>query len=242
MPGSLDGQAVLIVGGSSGIGRATAGMAAGAGAEVEVASRSEDKLRAVADEIGCAWSTLDMTDDGSVSAWAEARGAVDHLVVTASQAVHGRLEETPAADLAPMVQSKLLGPYRIARALRPKLRDGGSMTFFAGVLSRRPGPGTSGLAMVNAGVEALARALAVELGPRLRVNCVSPGMVRSEAYAGMDEEAREAMFAETGASLPAGQVGDVDEIAQAVCFLMTNSYATGTVLDVDGGHMVRPGG
>jgi len=71
------------------------------------------------------------------------------------------------------------------------------------------------------------------------VNCVSPGMVRSEAYAGMDEEAREGMYLSTGASLPVGRVGEVDEAAQAALFLMANAYTTGVVLDVDGGHMIR---
>ncbi|MEM1316321.1 MAG: SDR family oxidoreductase, partial [Pseudomonadota bacterium] len=77
------------------------------------------------------------------------------------------------------------------------------------------------------------------LGPDLRVNCVSPGMVRSEAYAGMPAEARRAMYAATGASLPAGRVGEAEEAAGAALFLMSNGYATGVVLDVDGGHMIR---
>lgn len=64
-------------------------------------------------------------------------------------------------------------------------------------------------------------------------------MVRSDAYARMPPEAREKMYRDTGASLPAGRVGSTDEIAEAVLFLMTNGYTTGVVLDVDGGHMIR---
>ena len=82
-------------------------------------------------------------------------------------------------------------------------------------------------------------ALALELGPAIRVNCCSPGMVRSDAYAAMPAEAREDMYRATGESLPIGRVGDTDEIAHAVLFMMSNGYLTGQVIDVDGGHMIR---
>ncbi len=97
----------------------------------------------------------------------------------------------------------------------------------------------SGLGAVNGAIEALTRGLALELGSDLRVNCLSPGMVRSEAYAGMDQAARETMYEATGESLPFGRVGFVEEAAEAAIFLMANSYTTGVVLDVDGGHMIR---
>jgi NAD(P)-dependent dehydrogenase (short-subunit alcohol dehydrogenase family) len=119
------------------------------------------------------------------------------------------------------------------------MSDGGSITFFSGVLSRRPGLNCSGLGAVNSAVEGLARSLALELGPRLRVNCCSPGMVRSEAYARLPEDRREAMYEATGESLPVGRVGFTEEVADAVLFMMTNTYLTGQVLDIDGGHMVR---
>jgi NAD(P)-dependent dehydrogenase (short-subunit alcohol dehydrogenase family) len=95
------------------------------------------------------------------------------------------------------------------------------------------------LGAVNAAVEGLTRGLALELGPRLRVNCCSPGMVRTDAYGAMPEEKREAMYRATGESLPVGRVGFDHEVADAVLFLMTNTYATGLVLDIDGGHMIR---
>ena len=88
-------------------------------------------------------------------------------------------------------------------------------------------------------VESLVRGMALELGPDIRVNCMSPGMVRSDAYAGMDEDARESMYQATGESLPVGRVGTNVEIAEATIYLMTNGYISGVVLDVDGGHMVR---
>lgn len=236
----LDGQTVAVVGGGSGIGKAIARLAAGEGAEVVISSRDDAKLRAALSEIrGGATLKVDMTDPSSVAAWADALPRIDHLAISASSAAHGPFAELPDDDLRNMFDAKFYGPYAVARAALTKLHDGGSITFLSGVLSRRPGVNCTGLGAVNGAVEALSRGLALELGPRLRVNCVSPGMIRSDAYAGMAPAAREAMYQSTGASLPAGRVGTVDEAAAAALFLMSNAYATGVVLDVDGGHMIR---
>ncbi|MEO1193875.1 MAG: SDR family oxidoreductase [Pseudomonadota bacterium] len=237
----FDGQLAVVVGGGSGIGRAMVERLVGLGGAAIIASRSADKLARVAEEIGPAVTArpLDMTDTGAVEAWAEALPEVDHLVISASSAAHGPFRDLPMEDLRGMFEAKFFGPYQVAKAVLPKLRAGGSLTFFSGVLSRRPGANCSGLGAVNGAVESLTYALALELGPDLRVNCVSPGMVRSEAYAGLPEAAREAMYRDTGASLPLGRVGSVADLAEAVTFLMANAYTTGLVLDIDGGHRVR---
>ncbi|MEM7399822.1 MAG: SDR family oxidoreductase [Pseudomonadota bacterium] len=236
----FDNEVVVIVGGGSGIGRAVAAMAAKAGAEVVVSSRSQDKLNDTIAEIGAGIALpVDMTDQWSVEGWAEALPAFDHLVTSASSAAHGPFATADEAAIRAMFDTKFFGPYAVAKAALPKLRKGGSITFFSGVLSRRPGANCTGLGAVNGAVEALARGLALELGPDLRVNCMSPGMVRSDAYAGIDPDKREAMYQATGESLPIGRVGKVDEIAEATLFLMRNGYTTGVVLDSDGGHMVR---
>ncbi|WP_299391331.1 SDR family oxidoreductase [Pelagibius sp.] len=237
----LTGKHVVVVGGGSGIGRATAQAAAAQGARVTLSSRNRDRLAEVAQAIGggTAAVPLDMTDPRGVAAWAGALGPLDHLVISASSAAHGSFAEMEMAALTGMFEAKFFGPYQTARAALPQIGDGGSITFFSGVLSRRPGLNCAGLGAVNGAVEGLTRALALELGPAIRVNCVSPGMVRSEAYAAMPAEARERMYEATGESLPLGRVGETDEVAQSVLFLMTNSFTTGVVLDVDGGHMVR---
>lgn len=236
----FNGQTIVVVGGGSGIGKAVAAQVMTAGAEVILSSRNADKLRAAAADIGASTVLpVDMTDTTSVTAWAAALPEVDHLVISASSAAHGPFADLSETALRGMFDAKFFGPYTTARAALGKLRKGGSITFFSGVLSRRPGLNCSGLGAVNGAVEALARGLALELGPDLRVNCLSPGMVRSEAYAGMPPEARDAMYEATGASLPVGRVGEVDEAAQAALFLMANTYTTGVVLDVDGGHMIR---
>ncbi|MEM9063003.1 MAG: SDR family oxidoreductase [Pseudomonadota bacterium] len=237
---SFIGKKVAVVGGGSGIGKAVARLAAANGAEVFVSSRDKAKLDQAVEAIGSGTALqVDMTDPGSVERWAEALPEIDHLVISASSAAHGAFEDLSEDRLRGMFDAKFFGPYDVAKAALAKLESGGSITFFSGVLSRRPGLNCSGLGAVNGAIEALTRGLALELGPKLRVNCLSPGMVRSDAYARMDADARAQMYQATGESLPAGRVGEVEELAEAAMFLMTNGYATGVVLDVDGGHMIR---
>jgi len=236
----LDGKTVAIVGGGSGIGKAIAKTVVGRGASVAISSRNAEKLARAAQSIPrCDVIGLDMTDSAAIDAWASNLPAIDHLVITASSAAHGPFSGLEESALRNLFDAKFFGPYLTVKAALPKVRDGGSITFFSGVLARRPGLNCSGLGAVNGAVESLCYALALELGPRLRVNCVSPGMIRSDAYSGMEENARERMYASTGESLPLGRVGTVDEAAEAAIFLMTNTYTTDVVLDVDGGHIIR---
>ena len=237
----LKGKHVVIVGGGSGMGKATAELAAALGAKVTIASRNEDRLKAVAEAIegDVSVAAVDTTDEERVKSWAAGLGQVDHLVVSASSAAHGAYAELPTDDLRGMFEAKFIGPYVTAREVLPYITEQGSVTFFSGVLSRKPSVGATGLAAVNAAVETLAKGLAQELAGKVRVNCISPGMVATEAYAGMPEEAREAMYAQVGEALPVGRVGAAEEIAQGVLLVMTNAFMTGTVLDIDGGHLVR---
>lgn len=238
---SLSGKHVVIVGGSSGMGEASAKLAVSLGAKVTIASRSEEKLKAAAARLGgdVQISQLDTTNEEAVKHWAGGLGPVDHLVISASSAAHGAFAELPTADLRSMFEAKFTGPYVTAREVLPFLGADASITFFSGVLSRRPSAGASGLAAVNAAVETLTKALAQELAGKVRVNCISPGMVATPAYAGMPQEAREGMYAQVGGALPVGRVGEADEIAQGVVLAMTNGFMTGTILDIDGGHLVQ---
>ncbi|MEC8293677.1 MAG: SDR family oxidoreductase [Pseudomonadota bacterium] len=237
---NLQGKHVVIVGGSSGMGKATAKLSVALGANVTIASRSADKLNAAAAEIGdVKTAPIDMTEEAAVKAWAAQLGTVDHLVISASSAAHGAFAELPTDDLRGMLAAKFIGPYVTAREVLPALEKGGSITFFSGVLSRRPSAGATGLGAVNAAVEALSKGLAQELAGRARVNCISPGMVATEAYDAMPQDARDAMYAAVAESLPVGRVGQADEIAQAVIMATTNGFLIGAVVDIDGGHLVR---
>jgi NAD(P)-dependent dehydrogenase (short-subunit alcohol dehydrogenase family) len=234
----LKDKTVVVIGGSSGMGLAVAKKSSQSGARVVIASRSQNKLKAAAPQVGgdVHWQAVDTTDEASVSDLFERLGAVDHLVIPGSSVRTGTLREMPLDDGLFTMQSKFWGPYLCAKYAR--INAGGSITLFSGILSRRPGQNDAVLASVNAAVEAMGRALAKDLAP-VRVNVISPGMTAGTgAYLKMPEAAREGMFAAIAGRLPAGRVGRPEDIADATLMLMTNGFITGIVLDVDGGGLI----
>lgn len=236
----LRGRRVAVVGGSSGIGRAIAEAAGAAGAELVIASSSPAKLAAAAARLGARGLLLDVADGASVDAFAAALGAVDHLAVTAhapaSLATIRPLGQVAPADAARVFAVKVLGTLAVVRAVAPSLAPDGSILLVSGAASRRIMPGHVVLGAANAAIETMGRQLARELAPR-RVNVVSPGLTRSEAYDGLPGPARAALFARA-AALPLGRAGEPAEIAAAALALMGNGFCTGAVLDVDGGGLL----
>lgn len=232
----LKDKRVVVIGGSSGMGLAVARRAAERGAKVLVASRSVEKLSRAKAEIRGTIGTypLDVTREEEVERFFSRVGALDHLVTSAAITGMGPFLETPQEKVRALFESKFWGQYRAARHAAPRIAPGGSITFFSGIAGQRPFHGFSAYAAVNGAVEGLCRALALELAP-VRVNVVSPGIVDTPAYAGMDEEERRAFLDSVAKRLPAGRVGDPDDAAEAALFLMLSGFTTGTVLSVDGG-------
>lgn len=109
----------------------------------------------------------------------------------------------------------------------------------SGALAKRPGKGSTALATANAALEAAVVGLANDLGPRLRINCVSPGLVDTEIWDGLPPAAKEGMMKGFGTSIPAGRAGRPEDIGTAIAFLLQNGWVTGTTLAVDGGAAIR---
>ncbi len=238
MTHSFSGQRALVVGGSSGIGEAVAKAFAEAGAQVTIASRSQAKLDAAAGRIGHGVQTavLDTTDDAAVEAFFAGAGSFDHIVVSAAQTPGGPVRTLPLEDAYQAMQSKFWGAYRVARAAR--INERGTLTFISGFLSVRPGNWVLQGA-INAALESLGRGLALELAPhKVRVNTVSPGMIATPLWSGMNEAARQAMYDKAAATLPARAMGQPQDIANAVLFLAATPYATGSTVLVDGGGAI----
>ncbi len=232
---SLAGKKVVVVGGSSGIGLATAELAKQSGADVIIASRNQDKVAAAAGASGTRGMVVDVTDDASVSALFKACGPVDHVVVTAAQLRTGPFRTVAMEDVRATMESKFWGAWRVARAA--EIRPGGSLTLVSGFLSVRPRPAAAIVGAANAALESLARSLALELAP-VRVNAVSPGVIDTPIRAAMPEAARQDMLAKTAAALPVGRVGVASDIAQQILALMNIGFATGSVVFIDGGALV----
>lgn len=232
----FEGHKVLVVGGSSGIGLATAQAFAAAGAAVTIASRSAEKLEAAARASSNRLETavLDVTDDAGVAAFFAAGTAWDHVVVTASQAPTGPARHLPLEDAYTAMHSKFWGAYRVARLV--SIRDGGSLTLVSG-RTLRPRPTAVLQGAINAALDGLARGLAVELAP-VRVNSVAPGTIDTPLWSSMPEDKRQAMFRTTAEGLPVGRVGGAQDIARSILFLAGNGFVTGSTLLVDGGAQV----
>jgi NAD(P)-dependent dehydrogenase (short-subunit alcohol dehydrogenase family) len=237
MSDRLKGARVLVLGGSSGIGLATAAAAAADGAFVTIASRSRAKLDAALTRV--AGNTravvLDTGDEAAVDRFFTDEAPWDHVVVSAAQTRTGPVRTLALADAKAAMESKFWGAYRVARIA--KIKDGGSLTFVSGFLSVRPSASSVLQGAINAALEALARGLALELAP-VRVNAVSPGLIATPLWSGMADDKREAMFAGAAQRLPARRVGQPEDIANAVLFLATTSFATGSTVRVDGGGAI----
>ena len=242
---------VIVVGGSSGMGKAAAIATVKRGGKALLISRSQEKLDKAAKEVQSAANlggsvsvkSLDITDEAAVQNFGESLSSDDDwdslVVSSAGKAPHGPIAELPISETRSLMESKFWGAVHAAKYISPKLREGGSVTFVSGVLGRRPGVNCSPLACTNGALEGLTRSLALELGPRLRVNCLSPGFCNTERFDHMDENRRDAMLQNTADSLPLKRVGQPQDMGEAIYYLATAPFVTGVVLDVDGGHSIR---
>lgn len=233
----LTDQTIVVMGGTSGVGLATAYAAEEAGARVIVAGRSRDKLdRAVAGLGNKAHGEqVDASDRVALDAFFARTGRIDHLVIAASGGVGGGPFPTLARDdLARGFDAKFWAQWQCAQAALPYLSQQGSIIFITSVSARVGNPGTTGLAAINGALGAMILPLAHELGP-IRVNAVSPGVIDTPWWDRYPEELKHRTFEQTAASVPVRRIGRPEEVADAIVFLAGNGYVTGVILDVDGG-------
>jgi NAD(P)-dependent dehydrogenase (short-subunit alcohol dehydrogenase family) len=237
---SLDGKRVVILGGTSGNGLATAKAAQREGAVVVVASSRQERVdRALASlDSGAEGHVVDLSDEAQVRQFFEHIGAFDHLVYTAGQALQLETLNAVQIDRARgFANIRFWGAYMAVKYGNPHIRPGGSITLTNGVAGLRPHKGWTLVASICGAMEALTRALAVELAP-IRVNTVCPGVVRTELWNDMTEADRDALYRNVAQSLPVGRVGEPEDIAQAYLYLMREGYSTGQVIVVDCGAVL----
>ena len=236
----LEGRKVVIIGAGSGIGRSVAVAASDAGATVVLAGRRKEVLESTGALLRSPWQsyTLDAAVEEEVAAFFQEIGRFHHLVSTASQGIAGPIGKLGADAIGRAFTAKLWAPIFLTKHGAPRIAPDGSFTFFSGIRAARPAAGTSITSLVNGGLEAFARAMAVELGP-VRVNVISPGIVDSGPFWDrLGPEGREKLFTDFAQKSPARRVGQPEDVAAAALFAIANPFLTGTVLAVDGGGLL----
>ncbi|KAA0021602.1 SDR family oxidoreductase [Antrihabitans cavernicola] len=233
----MSNPTALIVGGTSGIGLATAlKLQRAHGAEVHVAGRSRERL----DTVAAAHSELvvHQADAGSradIENLCRTIGTIDWLIVTVSGSDGvGPLADLDLDVLRRAFDAKFWAHITTVQAALPYLSGTGSITVIGATTARSGMPGSAGIASINGAVEALVKPLAVELAP-IRVNGVSPGLVDTPWWSGLPDEAKAAYFTAASSSLPARRIATADDVADVVVLAATNPNTTGTIIETDGG-------
>ena len=244
---SLQDKSILVTGGGTGIGAGCAAYFAARGARVTISGRRENRLREVADAIGPACNLVvgDVTDEKSRHTMLDAAirhggGRLDVLVNNAAITHHGGLAELDEASLLKVLASNVAAPLMLTRAALLALeKSQGCVIFIGSVHTRLAMAGRLAYAASKGAVQNMSRVLAAELGPRkIRVNCVIPGAVATEinaAVTGQDPKEAKAFFYKLAHMHPIGRIGEPEDVAQAMEYLINASWTTGAVIDVDGG-------
>ena len=220
----------LVVGGTSGIGLATARLLRQRGATVHVVGRTE---RPVEPELIPHWA--DGGDPDQMAAVVDKVGRINWLVVALSGAEGaGPIADLDVATLRRAFDGNFWAHLTTVRAALPRLAPTGSITLIGAISARAAMPGTAGLAAINGAVEAMIKPLAAELAP-IRVNGVSPGLVDTPWWSGIPAEQRRFYFEQVAAKLPVRRVATAEDVAEVVALAATNPNLTGTVLEADGG-------
>jgi 3-oxoacyl-[acyl-carrier protein] reductase len=234
---SLEGKRALVTGGSRGIGRAIALELGRAGADVVVGYRTEaDEAEAVASEIGGRAVQADVAEADQANALVEEAGEIDVLVNNAGTTRDGVLARMLDDDWRTVLETNLSSTFYTCRAAARGMmkRRAGAIVNVSSIVGVHGNWGQTNYAASKAGIIGFTKSLARELGSRgVRANVVAPGYVKTALTDAIPEDARETMLSNT----PLGRLGDPENVAAAVRFLVSDeaSFITGEVLLVDGG-------
>ena len=234
---TLQGQTVVVIGGSAGIGLETARLARSEGADVVITGRDPDRLKQAAGEVGAlSTAAFDATDPVRLEGFlADLPGPIDQVLVTAGGPYYGLLADLDLDDARRHIGNELTLPLHVARAAVGKVNPGGTLLFVGGTGARRPAPGLAVTSAMSVALPALIAGMALEISP-IRVNLIAPGFVDTPLSArllGDDLEKRRQQLRDL---LPIGRVVGPQDVAALAVHLMTNTALNGATYDVDGGQ------
>ena len=233
----LQGQTVVLIGGSAGIGLETARLARAEGADVVLAARNPERLRHAAREVDAQHTAvLDATDSAELDRFFDGLpDPIDHILVTAGGPRYGPLLEMDADSVREALSGHIVLGLEVARRAARKMRPGGSLLLMGGTGGRRIGHGLGIASAATAALPPFAAALALELAP-VRVNLIAPGFVDTPLSAAVLGAELEARRSELRATLPIGRVVEPQDVAALAVHIMGNTALTGATYDIDGGQ------
>ncbi len=233
----LTGKKVIVMGGSSGIGFATAKAAGEEGASVIIVSGNRQRVDKALSELpqGTQGYAIDLSKEDNIKNFFTEMGCFDHLVYTAGEnlTLH-TIDETELDQAKTFFEVRYWGAFAAVKYGSPFINQGGSIGLTSGIASTRPGKGWAVASSICGAMEGFVRALAVELAP-IRVNSVVPGVVRTNLWNSMTEADREQLYKTSGDALLVKRVGEAEDIAQTFLYMMKQQYGTGQNILIDGG-------
>ncbi len=237
---SLKNKRVIILGGSSGIGLATAKAAAAEGADVVIVSGNQSRIDGALKELpeGSIGFAVDLSKEEKIKHFFETSGKFDHLVYTAGEnlTLH-TIKETDVDEARTFFNIRYWGAFAAVKYGATNINAGGAISLISGTASLRPGAGWSVASSICSAMEGFARAMAVELAP-IRVNSVVPGVIKTNLWGSLSEANREGLFKSQAEGLLLKCVGEAEDVALAFIYLMKQQFATGQNIVIDGGAVL----
>lgn len=237
---TLTGKRVIILGGSSGLGLATAQTAAAEGAEVAIVSSNQNRIDTALQSLPGKHKgfAVDLSKEGSIRNFFENAGTFDHLVYTAGEPITmSHVQDTDISQARDFFTIRYWGAFAAVKYAVPTLSKDGSITLMSGSFGQRPAKGYSLGATMCGAMDAFTRALALELAP-IRVNNIAAGVIKTNLWNGLSKNDREGFYQHLENTLPLGRVGEAGDIAAAFIYLMKQQYTTGQSLVIDGGSVL----
>jgi NAD(P)-dependent dehydrogenase (short-subunit alcohol dehydrogenase family) len=237
---SLRGKRVIILGGSSGLGLATAKAAANEGANVIIVSSNQQRINTGLKDLpqGTEGYAVDLSNEQNIKAFFDTIGNFDHLVYSAGEnLILNTIDQTDIEQARTFFNLRYWGAFAAVKYGAPRINAGGSISLTSGTAGARPGKGWSVASSICGAMEGFVRAMAVELAP-IRVNGVVPGVVDTNLWNSMPAADRDNLYKSMADAQLVKRVGEADDIALAFIYLMKQQYGTGQNIVIDGGAVL----
>ena len=237
---TIENKRVIILGGSSGLGLATAKAAAAEGAHVIIVSGNQQRIDNALKELpgDCTGFAVDLAHEEKIKNFFATTDSFDHLVYTAGENLTlNNISETVIEKARSFFNLRYWGAFAAVKYGAPHINRGGSISLTSGIASVRPGAGWSVASSICGAMEGFVRAMAVELAP-VRVNSVMPGVIKTNLWNNMNESDRALLYKNVGDAALVKRVGEGEDIALAFIYLMKQQFGTGQNIIVDGGAVL----